>query len=337
MSSYTFNSGGYDSYGYLSRAPIGSSVVLVPQQPLLTNPFGVMGPPEEVEVEARGSSVAAGKNKLCARGHWRPIEDAKLKELVAQYGAQNWNSIADHFDGRSGKSCRLRWFNQLDPRIKRGAFTEDEETRLIYAHSLYGNKWALISRLFPGRTDNAVKNHWHVMNARWQREESNYYRRNNPYLLRDLSLRNNIAVSGLSTTSTITEAASTCTNITLNPSLGIPNFSPFYNYNDNYNYSYNYNYNYNNMGQAQNHANGSQMGLLGERMVQTEHVDFGKVFGAWNGSCQIGPNYSDTNSEVSASESVGTNTNLSYFAENENMDNNKIQMQFIDFLGVGDA
>ncbi|XP_019427382.1 PREDICTED: myb-like protein AA [Lupinus angustifolius] len=335
MSSYSFNNGGYGSYGYLSRASIGSSVVLVPQQPLLTNPFGLMDPPQEVEVEARDSSVAAEKNKLCARGHWRPTEDAKLKELVAQYGAQNWNSIADHFDGRSGKSCRLRWFNQLDPRIKRGAFTEDEETRLIYAHSLYGNKWALISRLFPGRTDNAVKNHWHVMNARWQREESNYYRRNNPYLLRDLSLNNSVA-SGLTTTSTINEAASTCTNITLNPSLGTPNFRPFYNYDNNYSYNYNYNYNYNNLGQAENHANGSQMGLSGERRVQTEHVGFGKIFGAWNGSGQIGPirrpNYSDTNSEVS----VGTTTNISFYAENENMVN-KSQVHFIDFLGVGDA
>lgn len=45
---------------------------------------------------------STGHTKLCARGHWRPAEDAKLKELVAQYGPQNWNLIAENLDGRSG-------------------------------------------------------------------------------------------------------------------------------------------------------------------------------------------------------------------------------------------
>lgn len=57
------------------------------------------------------------------KGPWSPDEDAMLSQLVSNFGARNWSLIARGIPGRSGKSCRLRWCNQLDPAVKRKPFT----------------------------------------------------------------------------------------------------------------------------------------------------------------------------------------------------------------------
>ena len=78
---------------------------------------------DAVPMVGEGESTGGRGGKDRVKGPWSPEEDAILSRLVGKFGARNWSLIARGIAGRSGKSCRLRWCNQLDPSVKRKPFT----------------------------------------------------------------------------------------------------------------------------------------------------------------------------------------------------------------------
>jgi myb proto-oncogene protein len=79
------------------------------------------GSGDEAVVVVGGGGAQGSRDRV--KGPWSPEEDAVLSRLVSKFGARNWSLIARGIAGRSGKSCRLRWCNQLDPAVKRKPFT----------------------------------------------------------------------------------------------------------------------------------------------------------------------------------------------------------------------
>jgi hypothetical protein len=98
-------------------------------------------------------------------GAWSHAEDEALVKLI-QEKKDRWGEIAavinlsmhNGIKLRSGKQCKERWNNHLNPEINRGPWTRIEDISLLEKYKRYGNKWSQIAKKVDRRTESSVKN-----------------------------------------------------------------------------------------------------------------------------------------------------------------------------------
>ena len=105
-------------------------------------------------------------NSTFLKGKWTSEEDEQLMSALKIYGTQNWQAVAQTMDGRSGQQCLHRYEKAINPQIKRGRWSSEEDELLrkaIHPFIQSGvNKinWSAVKLTVPGRTDVQCRERW---------------------------------------------------------------------------------------------------------------------------------------------------------------------------------
>lgn len=92
-------------------------------------------------------------------GVWRNTEDEILKAAVMKYGKNQWSRIASLLHRKSAKQCKARWYEWLDPSIKKTEWSREEEEKLLHLAKLMPTQWRTIASIV-GRTASQCLEHY---------------------------------------------------------------------------------------------------------------------------------------------------------------------------------
>ena len=87
---------------------------------------------------------------------WTEEEDNILKKKAEEYNYKNWNSIANFIPGRTSIQCSAR-YRRIRPGLIKGAWSKEEDDKLLSLYEKYGKNWAAISKEMPHRTGKQIR------------------------------------------------------------------------------------------------------------------------------------------------------------------------------------
>jgi hypothetical protein len=164
-----YSTGGYGAPMY--PTPYGTALSSHPHH------GGGGGESAAVRGDLHDSSMTAEGRRKQGPKPWTKEEDALLLNLVhTMQWPMKWTVVAHSLPGRTGKQCRERYVNHLNPRLKNSDWSPLEDATIFHLYNTIGSHWAKMSKIIPGRTDNGIKNRFHNIRRQYEREDTHRLR-----------------------------------------------------------------------------------------------------------------------------------------------------------------
>jgi len=93
-----------------------------------------------------------------------------MKAAVMKYGKNQWSRIASLLHRKSAKQCKARWFEWLDPSIKKTEWAKEEDEKLLHLAKLMPTQWRTIAPIV-GRTAAQCLERYEALLDQAQRKE----------------------------------------------------------------------------------------------------------------------------------------------------------------------
>ncbi|KAL1234231.1 Cell division cycle 5-like protein [Trichinella spiralis] len=117
-------------------------------------------------------------------GVWRNTEDEILKAAVMKYGKNQWSRIASLLHRKSAKQCKARWFEWLDPSIKKTEWSREEDEKLLHLAKLMPTQWRTIAPIVGRTASQCLERYEFLLDQAQKKLEGEFQAEDDPRKLR---------------------------------------------------------------------------------------------------------------------------------------------------------
>ncbi|VDN20428.1 unnamed protein product [Gongylonema pulchrum] len=104
-------------------------------------------------------------------GVWRNTEDEILKAAIMKYGKNQWSRIASLLHRKSAKQCKARWYEWLDPGIKKTEWSRTEDEKLLHLAKLMPTQWRTIAPIVGRTAAQCLERYEHLLDEAQKKAE----------------------------------------------------------------------------------------------------------------------------------------------------------------------